>query len=278
MALLAGFNRNDPKYLEELEQEFARLKAREDVKPPAGAVGGVAPVEVDLSSVHNSLDNVTKSLDAITDRLSKLESHKHDDGDHGDKGGKGMSPASLISSPLTKVLARLTEEDDDLGINLRPETYAQSELKAKARDHNKMDTLDLFYGWVCVTEYLMRTGGDLTSYIGHLKFATEMLHTRKFFDCGAIKYDWMIIDKHIGGKSGGFNPDTVLSSLTFSSRVIPESIEICHGGSLTKGVMSTQLGKQTCRRRTTNAPRKLDEVPPDFPNDVCFFYNYRFCL
>lgn len=94
---------------------------------------------------------------------------------------------------------------------------------------------------VCKTQHVMKTGGDVASYLSHVRFATEMLHSRNFDDCGAVKYDRMIIDKHLSGKSTNFNPNTVISSLTFSTHVIPDNVEICHGGSLTKVVISQCL-------------------------------------
>lgn len=54
-----------------------------------------------------------------------------------------------------------------------------------------------------------------------------MLQFRKFYDAGAIKYDRLIIDNYLAGKSKDFNPDPVVSTLTFSSQVIPECTDIC---------------------------------------------------
>lgn len=103
-----------------------------------------------------------------------------------------------------------------------------------------------------------------------------MLQSRKFYDAGAIRYDRMIINKYLQGRSPGFSPDPVISALTFSSQVIPDPAEICHGGSLTRGVSSVVPSKQRSRRGT-NQTRKPDEVPADFPSEICFFYNYRQC-
>lgn len=185
----------------------------------------------------------------------------------------------MITAPLTKALAKLTGEEDERGKVLRPETYSQSELKEKVRDHNKLDTIGLFHGWVCVAQYLMLHGGDLTSYMRHIRYATEMLHTRQFYDMGAIRYNRMIIDKYLDGKSAGFDPDPVISSLTFSSKIIPDSVELCPGASLTKGVVSyIQSSKSAGRGRKRNATgRRSDEIPPDFPQEICFMYNYRHC-
>lgn len=108
-----------------------------------------------------------------------------------------------------------------------------------------------------------------------------MLHSRQFYDIAAIKYDRYIVDKFIKGASN-FELDTVGSTLCFSPRIIPDGVEICHGGSLTKGVRSTSAprGQSSRRRRGSASPRgysNREEIPPDFPADVCFFFNYRQC-
>lgn len=179
---------------------------------------------------------------------------------------------------MTKALSKLSGEDHDAGTCLRPETYAQSDTKEKNRDHTKLDSVSLFYGWISVADYLAKTGGDVASYINHIKYAAEMLNTRQFFHCGAVKYDRMIIDKYVSGKALNFNPDPVILSLSFSAKVIPDSIDMFPGASLTKGVQSFYSSKQNKRRRNPTSQRsKSDETPSDFPPDVCFQFNYRQC-
>lgn len=161
----------------------------------AGAEGGgKVKTEHDLPS-KDDIIRMMDSLDQITDRLSKLETgaSKSPSG----TGSPDLSAATLITAPLTKALAKLTGEEEEKGKVLRPETYAQHDLKDKSRDHNKLDTIGLFYGWVCVAQYLMKHGGDLPSYMKHIRYATEMLHTRQFYDVGAIKYERLIIDKYL---------------------------------------------------------------------------------
>lgn len=195
---------------------------------------------------------------------------------------KSKTPAAsdLMSEPLTKALSKLIDSDDDAkGRPLRPETYSQADQKGGKRDFNRMDTLDLFYGWTCVADYLINSGGDIRSYISHIKFATQMLHSRHFYDSGAILYDRQIIDRVVEGRSRSFAPDTVVSSLTFSPRLIPENIELCHGASLTKGVRSF-AAKAKQKKRPQSGYRggvKSDEIPQDFPSDICFYFNYRHC-
>lgn len=276
MAVVTGYSRDDDAYLAFLEDEYTRRKMEDERKLKTEPAGDFSTVPTaDLTNIHSSLRQ-------ITDRLTKIETsgpttHTPDPGHSSDK-SLGVAAAKLIAESLTKALAKLSGEESDTGKQLRPEFYAQSESKERNRDSSKMDMLDLFYGWACIAEDLVSNGGDIESYLRHVKFATEMLHTRKFYDSGAVKYDRLIMDKFISGKSHRFEPDTVISSLTFSSNVIPDSVELCHGASLTRGVLSYQpLKQQTRRRRNIQATRKSDEIPHDFPTDICFLYNYRQC-
>lgn len=278
MAVLEGYTRDDPKYLKQLEEEFCQLKL---VVTSSIAEGGKG-IKIDPTSTDTptkaDMDRVFSSLDRITDRLDKIERPSV----HGASGGTsdpGLSAASLMADPLTKALAKLVGEEDDRGKALRPENYSQSDLKDKSRDHTKLDTVDLFYGWVCVAQHLMHTRGDLASYMKHLRYSMEMLHTRQFYDAGAVKYDRMIINKYLEGKATGFDPDPVISSLSFSSKIIPDNVELCPGASLTKGVISYVQNKVSNKARKRGQPsRRSDDVPPDFPSDICFMYNYRQCV
>lgn len=104
-----------------------------------------------------------------------------------------------------------------------------------------------------------------------------MLHTRQFYDLGAIKYDRMFVDKYVDKKSSTFARDPVISTLTFSSWVIPDNSDMCHGASLTKGVQSYQVNKSSGKKKRQGQTRRYDKVPADFPGDICFYYNYRQC-
>lgn len=283
MAVVEGWDRDDPSYLKMLEEEFAKntlelaqLRAKQPKEEP-GAGGGIQIPAIPPANppALPQLDNVMKALQLITTRLDNIESGQKQ---QTDKIQSSTSAADLMAAPLTKALAQLSLDDDDTGRPLRPETYCQSEMKPKARDHTKMDTLDLAYGWACVIDYLMSTGGEVHSYVRHVKYTLRMLHTRQFYDAGAVLYDRFIVDKYINSKSYGFEPDPVGSSLCFPPRVIPDSVEICHGGSLTKGIRSVPVTKVNKRKKGLNSPRQgRDEVPADFPQDVCFYYNYRSC-
>lgn len=272
MAVIEGFTRDDPRYLKQLEEEYCELK--ENAAAAALAAGGGVKTDPDLPT-KSDISRMMDSLDNITDRLRKLETGASKPAGTGDP---DLSAADLITAPLTKALAKLTGEEEERGNVLRPETYAQHNLKGKNRDHTKLDTVGLFYGWVCVAQHLMKHGGDLNSYMNHIRYATEMLHTRQFFDVGAINYDRLIVDKYLEGKSRGFDPDPVISSLTFSSKIIPDTVELCPGASLTKGVVSYQTSRSTGRGRRRNPTNKRsDDTPNDFPSDICFMFNYRHC-
>lgn len=270
-AVIEGYDRDDPNYLKLLEDEFCELKRTVTALEKEKGEIKVEPTEGDLQS---KMDTMMDCLGGITDRLKKLETGSSKSTDHG---GATASPASMLTTPLTKALAKLAGEEEDRGKALRPETYAQGDLKDRNRDHTKLDTIGLFYGWICIARHLLQTGGDLRSYINHIHYATQMLNTRQFFYIGAIKYDRAIVDKYLEGRAGGFDPDPVVSSITFSSKIIPDTVELCPGASLTKGVISYQQNKIRNRRRG-NTGRRSDETPPDFPQDICFMYNYRQCL
>lgn len=234
MAVIAGYSRDDPEYLSLLEADFARRKLEDEkgIKHDPSERGAKGGETVDLS---HDISDINQSLRMITDRLAKLErpsSSSHDT--------DRPTPASLLTEPLTKALAKLSGEESEEGNIICPETYAQADTKEKNRDYTKLDVIDLMYGWISIAEHLLSSGGDIHSYVQHIKFASEMLHTRKFFVSGAIKYDRLIIDRFISKKSRDFRPDTVLSSLSFSANVIPDSVELCPGGVL------IQRSRQLC--------------------------------
>lgn len=87
----------------------------------------------------------------------------------------------------------------------------------------------------------------------------------------------MIIDNYLSGKAHNFTPDPVVSTLSFSSKVIPDNVEMFPGASLTKGVHS-YVAKQNKHRCNQNIQcNRYEEVPADFPTDICFHFNYRQC-
>lgn len=267
MAVVEGYDRTSDEYLSFLEDEFCRHKKaeeRESKTDIAQQVGG---------DVKHMMDTNKQALDAIVDRLSKLELDAKSAATSG-----GPSPASLITAHLTKALAKLTGDEEDEGKYLRPECYAQHDIREKGRDHNKLDYVGLFYGWTCVAKFILKNGGNIQSYIDHIQYAAGMLNTKQFYDAGAVKYDRMIMDKYIEGKASTFSPDPVISTLTFSSRIVPEGSELCHGASITKGVASYLVNKPSRGRKRGFQPRHYDEVPQDFPNEICSYYNYRQCM
>ena len=132
----------------------------------------------------------------------------------------------------------------------------------------KMDLVDLVYGWARVAEHIASTGGNIDSYIQHMKFTAELLHSRKFFDESAVSYDRHIIDRFVDGKSSDFNPDPIGASLYFSPNVIPKDCEPVHGGSLHKSVIGAHDNQRRFRFRQggraaySNRPRS-EEKPAD---------------
>lgn len=121
------------------------------------------------------MDRVLNSLDKITNRLDKLETGPTSQATP--TGDQGLSAASLIANPLTKALAKLAEEDHDRGKALRPVTYSQHDQKDKSCDHAKLDTVELFYGWVCVAQHLMQTRGSSKLYEPYPLCNRNVTHT-----------------------------------------------------------------------------------------------------
>lgn len=118
----------------------------------------------------------------------------------------------------------------------------------------------------------------MASYVHRVKYTTEMLNTRQFYNSAAVHYDRLIVNNYLSGKSKNFRPDPVSSTLAFSSGVIPESVEMCPGASITKGVVSYPVRRGRGRRNQNNFSRQRnEEVPQDFPMDLCFYFNYRQC-
>lgn len=261
-AVIEGYDRTDETHLKFLEDEYCRRQKEDELRLKAvkpDPTGTPSP-----PSTSPELTDLKQSMKLLTDRLKDLELKS--------KAPAGPpAAADLMAAPLTAALAKLSGLEEERGRLLRPEFYSQAHLKVNQRDYTKLDTVDLFYGWLCVTDYLITSGGDVKSYLGHIRYTTEMLQSRKFFDIGAVKYDRLIIDKFLAGKSSCFDPDPILSSLTFSTQVIPDNTEICHGGSLTRGVLS-YVNKNPRRRRgvsqtkkSVSQTKKSEEVPSDFP-------------
>lgn len=67
----------------------------------------------------------------------------------------------------------------------------------------------------------------------------------------------------VGGGEGSGLPEPVISS--FSSKIIPDTIDLCQGASLTKGVTSIVNKLFKGRKRNFGHSRRKDEGPSDFP-------------
>lgn len=76
-----------------------------------------------------------------------------------------------------------------------------------------MDTLDLMYGWICVADHMNSANEDITSYLCHIKYAAQMLHSCQFWDSAAVKYDREIGERYLHKDSKNFDPDPVIHSL-----------------------------------------------------------------
>ena len=314
MAVVDGYDRKDPKYLTFLEDSFTRQHAEQDRlqdelegwKRSSGGSKPGAETSVHDRDILAILDNISKRLDNLevssaeqptasaparqasatsqptASTLQASATSQPTALATGPAIATPPAPADLLTGPLTQALARLSgvAADDSKGKPYRPETYSQK--TDKKRDYSKMDLVDLVYGWTRVAEHIASTGGNIGSYIQHMKFTAELLHSRKFFDESAVSYDRHIIDSFVDGKSSDFNPDPIGASLCFSPNVIPKDCEPVHGGSLHKSVIGAHDNQRRFRFRRggraaySNRPRS-EEKPADSDPDVCLFYNYKTC-
>lgn len=144
MAVVSGYARDDPKYLKFLEDEYVR-RERED-KEKIKKEGGAKPTDEEQADAIKAMSLAMKHM---SDKLDSLETNVATLRDGISSTDPDISAAAdLLTSPLTKALAHLGMEDDEEGRPLRPETYAQSDIKGKNRDYTKMDTVDLLFGWI----------------------------------------------------------------------------------------------------------------------------------
>lgn len=186
-AVIEGYTRDDPKYLSFLEDEFARRKLQDERIKREQPGGGSLD-----NTIVDKLDHITTSLQCMNMRLEDIETNqpaRHQAAANptptqpltpagapplvsqsppasqaGAQAGAGVpTAADLLTAPLTKALAQLSGDDESApGYYLRPGTYSQSHLKCKSRNHTKMDTLDLMYGWICVADHLQNTGQNIS--------------------------------------------------------------------------------------------------------------------
>lgn len=184
-------------------------------------------------------------------------------------------PAHALGSPLTSALQRIVSPHSQQGKEHDPSAYVlltKTESEAKNFDRSKMDLNDLFFGWMQVAKMIINGAGNIRSYIDHLAFAAEMFHSRKFSVKGLVDYFAYIVNRVMSGAISRFGPDP---SLHFSPNVIQES-PATGGWSQRSG-----RGRRNNRRqRQPNNNNQLEdkvEVPPDFPPEICYLYNYRTC-
>lgn len=141
-AVIKGYDRKDEKYVKFLEDEFCHRQKEDDLRTK------MKEDPTDPSKVnpppHHDLTHITQSLQMITDRLGKLELQSSQAPTGQDTANMAASAADLIAAPLTQALAKLAWQDDDKGMLLRPEHYAQSHMKVSQQDYTTMDTIDLF--------------------------------------------------------------------------------------------------------------------------------------
>ena len=102
-----------------------------------------------------------------------------------ESGRSAESAAESLCGPLAKALAKLSDEEEE-GNCLRPEYHVQSD--SRKLDHTKLDSIGLLQGMCAVAGHLVRTDGNIKSYIRHMEFTTELYGPREFAEKAPVLY------------------------------------------------------------------------------------------
>ena len=137
-------------------------------------------------------------------------------------------------------------------------------------DHSKLGSFDLLYGMICVLEESVQAGLDWRSYIRHLKFVANQMRGRQFRDCAYVSYDRFIIDQFVKSNTDSFVTGDMLGVASNF-----------HAGNLIQGGDFRKSWSGRGGRGRGNkwqySNREESSVPPDWPDDLCYNFNFRRC-
>ena len=291
-------SRDDPEYLKTMEDELiksreareqetallASLVSRMDKWEAKSVSAGRGILHTPLRGVHlpHTTPGLNKGLsfkDSVSSQLFREDT-------------SGPAPSDIINGPLTSVLQQLSVAIDPTpqasvkGLLLRPEYYVQHKDKGtpvKNLDHTKLSFKELMSGMGRVMLHLSKTGGNVSSYIGHFSFMTRKAGAHTFNDLAYVGYDRHVVDQFINGESEEFVAGDLFGiALHF------------HAGNLAQPKAPFPFPKQGRGRgfrrggrpgwfesdRQPGAEREsITSSPPleGFPEDICFNYNYKSC-
>lgn len=209
--------------------------------------------------------------------------------------GTGMVPAaaSLVSTPLTAALQQLTSAIDpeaatkSAGIGLRPEFYVQykdNNVQIRNLDHKKLSYRELIYGMCCVAKHVKLSGGDLDSYLDHMTFVCKTAQSELYQDVAFADYDKFVVDRVVNGISKSFVPqDAIGFTSHFHAAMLnldkqAELLAASHGGRGSyHNTRRGRRGRRGAGQRGSSSMSSSVEVLDDYPEDNCYWWNYRKC-
>ena len=129
--------------------------------------------------------------------------------------------------------------------------------------------------------YMYQSGRDIHTYLGHLKYMCDMVLTGPYHDRAAILYDQFVTREFISGRTD-HTFDQVGSSLFFNSNNIKTVSVPARDQMSERGRGDSHSASHQDNRAQNNRSRRReafsnDNLPPGFPDHVCFNWNYKQC-
>lgn len=285
-----------------LESLISTMQEKKEEKPQAFSKVYASPVSYHTSSIHRGSGetrHTSSTRHSVVDSHYTGPTHQADppqggvdirqpsaaltgpqvsrEARHSQPRTEPTCASTVVGGQLSDALRQLTLAVDSTtvdkteGIMYRPEWYSQRKLKdtpLKSLDYQRQSLHELYYGMTCVLEYLTSQGSRATnSYIQHMKYVSRQASSNSYVDSAFTGYDRMVVDKFLEDTSKGFQAgDIIAVSSNF------------HAANF-KPVVQKPAGKKANRynkpRHNTEEPV---EIPENWPNDVCYYFNRRTCF
>ena len=190
------------------------------------------------------------------------------------------APADVVVGPLTEALEKLSLAVDPAasshklqGTGYKPEYYVQhikGGVPLKQINHTKLSYREMVYGWFCILQHLIKVEGDVNSYLAHCRYVSQQAMASQFLDSAYVGYDRQVISNVISGESDTFEIGDPFAVATFfhAGNLLPAKVK-------TKPKSNRWFKKQN--DRSAEEGHKSSSVPGNFPEDVCYAYNFKRC-
>lgn len=188
--------------------------------------------------------------------------------------GDPTAASSWLPDPLTSALQQLSNAVDpdasirSAGMRFRPDYHALhklSNIPLRQVDYRKMSFKQLMYGMTCVAQNVRAGGYDIDGYLSHIEFITRHASDESYTDCAYAEYDHFVIDRFLKNPVAGF--------------VIADSVAIGHAfhpAKLNMDVQDKGYGVNKMKRKPGKKSQR-GEIPEGYPENNCFYWNYRVC-